>query len=160
MVKFGAPKGNGGGQDPAAAAFHVAKEFAEIMVPHGDLDPTIIVLSPDGKLTMAHLTGDKEGYYQATLDALRQFNAQWYVYLMEAWTTQRKLSDPGPRGRISDLPLDDRKEEVMVYLIQKGRGLALAERADVIRYKDQRRLGPWQMDTSEMVFSKLTPLDW
>lgn len=160
MVKFGAPKGNGGGHDPAAAAFHVAKSFAEIMVPRMELDPTIVFLASEGKLAMASLTGDKAGYYQAIQESLREFNAQWYVFLMEAWTTQRKIGDPRPTGKISDLPLDDRKEEVIVYLIQKGKGLALAERAEVLRYKDQRRLGPWQMDTSEMMFSRLTPIDW
>lgn len=159
MVKFGAPKGNGGGQDPAAAAFHVAKDFAQFMVPKDELDPTIIYLNPLGKLEMAIIAGDKRAFGPAIVEILRRAGCQWYVYLMETWVTSRRDMPPGTR--ISDLPLDDREEWVKVLLIRKRHGIALAEEAKVVRYRDQRRLGDWQMDPSELeIVSNLIPLDW
>ncbi len=161
MVKFGAPKGNGGpGHDPAAAAFHVAQDYAAFMVPRMELDPTVIFLGPEDKMGMATLTGPKSAYGPATADILRKFGCQWYVYVMEAWVTTRNT--PLPRGtKVSDLPLDDREEWVIIFLVRKGRGIELAERARVQRYRDQRRLESWEITGDEYkVLSGLMPMDW
>lgn len=154
MVKFGAPK------DPAATGFHMAKDFAEFIAPRHELDPTVFFLAKDGKMGMLTLTGDKRAFGPATAQILREHGCQWYVYLVESWVTSRETPLP-PGTRISDLPLDDRTEEVMIFLVRKGRGIELVETAKVERYRDQRRLGPWQMEGAEYrAVSGLMPMEW
>lgn len=162
-ITFG--KGNGGSAElpPPDMADHVisiAKDFVEQFGPTGDLTPHMFVPFKDPTrgwgIVAVPVIGSKEKMALISRTALRQLPTPWYVYVMEAWVGTRV----SPTGKISDLPMDDREEWILVVLVENHKGMSKTETCQVKRFKGQRTLTPWEKKGEYTPTSGLWPMDW
>jgi hypothetical protein len=169
-ISFG--KGNGGDGDGKESggpspdmpyhAVNLAKDMAETVGPKVDLNPTMFVpMKHQGiwGIGIVPLPGDRQDIGPAALAVLKKFEPPWYVFLWEAWVAQRNKPLP-PGKRVSDLPLDDREEWILVFLIQRKKGVIHTEECKVTRLKGQRSLSPWGRKGEYIPVSQLMPTDW
>lgn len=135
-----------------------AKEKARDIVESGEEHRVIaLVATPGGGVTVAPSV-DKEHFQAAFAAVLRRLRARGYVLVLESWfTTSRRPVTEGIA--VSDLPLDDRTEAVVIVQVVKGRRQVL-HIAPIASTPQGRRLGGWQrMEQGELAGRMVVP-DW
>ena len=124
-----------------------------------ELIPTLMVLTENDRIEMAHLTGDRDEFPHLLKDVLTSKQAKAYVLVLEAWQTsfvQRALELD---GRVRDMPLDDRFEVTSVILVKRNEGVTKYLTARIDTQSDgHRKLRDWE--TGHVQESRLCVTDW
>ena len=73
-----------------------------------------------------------------------------YIFVVECWVTQFKDAAAAVEGRVSDMPLDDRREVVQIIGVEKGNPETLTYLASIKNNADgSRSLGDWERADTE-----------
>ena len=88
-----------------------------------ELIPTLMLLTKNGRIEVALLTGEKEDFPRILKKMLITQQAKAYILILEAWETSFVEKALELNGRVRDMPLDDRFEVTSVILVKKNEGI-------------------------------------
>ena len=102
---------------------NLTKSRSREIVSNGDtLTPILLIEEPEGISVVGVVMNQelKDRAQEVLTNILREADATGYVLVLEAWSTtsMRPLTE---RIAVSELPLDDRSEIVMILAVEKGR---------------------------------------
>jgi len=124
-----------------------------------ELIPTLMILTENDRIEMAHLTGDREEFPHILKTALMTRQAKAYVLVLEAWQTSFVEKALELKGRVRDMPLDDRFEVTSIILVKRNEGITKYITARIDTQPDgHRKLRDWE--TGNVQESRLCVTDW
>lgn len=135
-----------------------------IAQPRLALTPVIFAVDKDHKIHSMSLTDVPKMLCKPVMAAyLKEVNATAYMFVDEAWSTS--ISEKSEHFSklmrnemvISELPLDDRAEVVIIIAVENG-GKIETHVTKIVEVKGQRSIGSW--DKNEEVVVGLMPAKW
>ena len=110
-----------------------------------ELIPTLMVLTKNNNVEVAHVTAPKEEMADVIKDWLLKRQAKAYILILEAWSTN--FVDEALEkydGRVANMPLDDRFEVTTIIIVKKDEGVIqyLSARIDT-DLEGHRKLREW-----------------
>jgi hypothetical protein len=130
-----------------------------IEVLNEELIPTLMILTNNDRIEMAHLTGDRDEFPHILKTVLTTKQAKAYVLVLEAWQTSFIEKALELDGRVRDMPLDDRFEVTSIVLVKKNEGITKYLTARIDTQSDgHRTLRDWETGTVQE--SRLCVTDW
>jgi len=146
------------------AMIYSSKQFAKEIVETGNNELPLTLFTLDGMTGSILITLIFEEHKSQLKAILRNVGADYYVLVGEAWQTILQQDSPkldqlySGDMRVSDLPLDDRKEMLIIVAAENGR-TTIVESSVIVRDKDnKRRVTTWLNDltgsTGRLVIDK------
>ena len=124
-----------------------------------ELIPTLMLLTKNDRIELAHLTGEKDEFPHILKKVLITKQAKAYVLVLEAWQTSFVEKALELEGRVRDMPLDDRFEVTSIVLVKKNEGITKYITARIDTQSDgHRTLRDWE--TAAVHESRLCVTDW
>ena len=124
-----------------------------------ELIPTLMILTENDRIEMAHLTGEKDEFSYILKKVLTAKQAKAYVLVLEAWQTSFVEKALELDGRVRDMPLDDKFEVTSVILVKRNEGVTKYLTARIDTQSDgHRKLRDWE--TGYIYESRLCVTDW
>jgi len=111
-----------------------------------ELIPTLMVLTENNRVEVAHIEAPKDELASAIKGWLIKRQAKAYLLILEAWSTTfvDKAVDVY-EGRVANMPLDDRFEVTNLIMVKKNQGITkyLSARIDT-KTDGSRKLRSWE----------------
>ena len=116
-----------------------------------ELIPVLITLDAKGEYGAVYGLGvDDLALPDAIRRVLVEEEPDSYIFVVECWVTQFKDAAAAVEGRVSDMPLDDRREVVQIIGVEKGNPETLTYLASIKNNGDgSRSLGDWERADTE-----------
>ena len=118
-----------------------------IEVLNEELIPTIMLLTKDDRIEVAHIATEKKEYIPVIIkECLISKQAKAYILILEAWSTSFVEKAMALDGRVRDMPLDDRFEVTNLIMIKRNEGITkyLSARIDT-ESNGKRKLRDWEI---------------
>uniref|UniRef100_A0A6M3M4Z2 Uncharacterized protein n=1 Tax=viral metagenome TaxID=1070528 RepID=A0A6M3M4Z2_9ZZZZ len=134
-------------------AIQETKAISRTIIESGqEHQPTLLILTPTEGINTLIGWVDKENFKEVVSQLLHHFHAYAYIFINEAWTAHVDKNSPlaqeimSGRKKISELPLDDKDEILMIMAAENGK--SYRSWAAKIRYtrEDKRYLDEWMED--------------
>mgnify|MGYP001572820061 CR=1 FL=1 len=139
----------------------LAKDRSKQIVTSGDtLVPILLVEEPEGVSVVGVVINHelKDKAQEVLIEVLRKADASGYVFICEAWSTHSMR--PLTEGvAVSELPLDDRTEIVIILAVEKG-GEVLTVQAKITDIRGRRSLGEFKELIGTSLSSRFIVKDW
>ena len=113
-----------------------------------ELIPTLMILTKDDRIEVAHIAAEKEQIPSILKECLITKQAKAYTLILEAWSTSFVEKAMALEGRVRDMPLDDRFEVTNVIMVKRNEGITkyLSARIDT-KSDGNRKLREWETGT-------------
>ena len=113
-----------------------------------ELIPTLMILTKDDRIEIAHIASEKEDIPIILKECLITKQAKAYTLILEAWSTSFVEKAIALEGRVRDMPLDDRFEVTNIIMVKRNEGVTkyLSARIDT-EFSGKRKLREWETGT-------------
>ena len=110
-----------------------------------ELIPTLMILTKDDRIEIAHIEAEKEDIPDMLKEYLTSKQAKAYTLILEAWSTSFIEQAMALDGRVRDMPLDDRFEVTNIIMVRRNEGITkyLSARIDTA-LDGNRKLRDWE----------------
>ena len=113
-----------------------------------ELIPTLMILTKNDKIEVAHIDAEKEDIPNVLKEYLISKQAKAYTLILEAWSTSFIEKAMALDGRVLDMPLDDRFEVTNIIMVKRNEGITKYLSARIDTASDgNRKLRDWETGT-------------
>ena len=113
-----------------------------------ELVPTLMILTKNDKIEVAHIDAEKEDIPNVLKEYLTSRQAKAYTLILEAWSTSFIEKAMELNGRVRDMPLDDRFEVTNIIMVKRNEGITKYLSARIDTASDgNRKLRDWETGT-------------
>ena len=113
-----------------------------------ELVPTLMILTKNDKIEVAHIDAEKEDIPNVLKEYLTSRQAKAYTLILEAWSTSFIEKAMALDGRVRDMPLDDRFEVTNIIIVKRNEGITKYLSARIDTASDgNRKLRDWETGT-------------
>ena len=110
-----------------------------------ELIPTLMILTKNDKIEVAHIDAEKEDIPNVLKEYLMSKQAKAYTLILEAWSTSFIEKAMALDGRVLDMPLDDRFEVTNIIMVKRNEGITKYLSARIDTASDgNRKLRDWE----------------
>ena len=129
-----------------------------IEVLNEEILPTLMILTQQNRIEVAHILEEKDELKNAIKDALIARQAKAYILVVEAWASDF-IENMKNYDRVRDMPADDRYEITNITLVTQNDKTPKFFQARIDTQNDGRRtLREWEHGSIEA--SRLHITDW
>lgn len=129
-----------------------------IEVLNEEILPTLMILTQQNRIEVAHILEEKDELKNAIKDALIARQAKAYILVVEAWASDF-IENMKNYDRVRDMPADDRYEITNITLVTQNDKTPKFFQARIDTQNDGRRtLREWENGSIEA--SRLHITDW
>lgn len=130
-------------------------------------EPILFAISEDD-ISIIQLEGNFRPRFKEVLGSiLKQFHADSYVFVNEAWTATLPKDSPWTKKllsgeiTVSDLPLDDRQEVVMIIAVENSISVRMYQAVIRETVDERRQLGDWNLlDNPDSFSGRMSLTSW